>query len=109
MRHGKKFNHLGRKKGHRASMLANMACSLIKHKRINTTLAKAKALKQFIEPIITKSKSEIKEDNTPVTNGDLEVNKLLINKISELTPDILIVSEETPLNKNLSIHLLDIH
>ena len=46
MRHGKKFNHLGRKKAHRASMLANMACSLIEHKRINTTLAKAKALKQ---------------------------------------------------------------
>ena len=58
MRHGKKFNHLGRKKGHRASMLANMACSLIEHKRINTTLAKAKALKQFVEPIITKSKSD---------------------------------------------------
>jgi large subunit ribosomal protein L17 len=58
MRHGKKFNHLGRKKGHRTSMLANMACSLIEHKRINTTLAKAKALKQFIEPIITKSKSD---------------------------------------------------
>ena len=44
MRHRKKFNHLGRKKGHRSSMLANMACSLIEHKRINTTLAKAKAL-----------------------------------------------------------------
>ena len=58
MRHGKKFNHLGRKKAHRASMLANMACSLIEHKRINTTLAKAKALKQFVEPIITKSKSD---------------------------------------------------
>ena len=58
MRHGKKFNHLGRKKGHRSSMLANMACSLIEHKRINTTLAKAKALKQFVEPIITKSKSD---------------------------------------------------
>ena len=58
MRHGKKFNHLGRKKGHRASMLANIACSLIEHKRINTTLAKAKALKQFVEPIITKSKSD---------------------------------------------------
>ena len=51
MRHGKKFNHLGRKKGHRTSMLANMACSLIEHKRINTTLAKAKALKQFFEPL----------------------------------------------------------
>ena len=58
MRHRKKFNHLGRKKGHRSSMLANMACSLIEHKRINTTLAKAKALKKFIEPLITKSKTD---------------------------------------------------
>ena len=56
MRHGKKINHLGRKKAHRISMLANMACSLIEHKRINTTVAKAKALKQFVEPMITKSK-----------------------------------------------------
>ncbi len=56
MRHGKKFNHLGRKSAHRKAMLANMACSLIEHKRINTTVAKAKALKQFVEPLITKSK-----------------------------------------------------
>ncbi len=58
MRHGKKVNHLGRKTAHRRAMLANMACSLIEHKRINTTVAKAKALKQFIEPLITKSKAE---------------------------------------------------
>ena len=58
MRHRKKFNHLGRKKGHRMSMLANMSSSLIIHKRINTTLAKAKALKKFVEPLITKSKSD---------------------------------------------------
>ena len=58
MRHGKKLMHLGRKSAHRRSMLANMACSLIEHKRINTTLTKAKALKQFIEPLITKSKSD---------------------------------------------------
>ena len=58
MRHGKKFPHLGRKAAHRKYMLANMACSLIKHKSINTTLAKAKALKLFIEPIITKSKND---------------------------------------------------
>ena len=51
MRHGKKVNHLGRKTAHRKAMLANMACSLIEHKRINTTVAKAKALKQFVEPI----------------------------------------------------------
>ena len=58
MRHGKKFNHLSRQTGHRKSMLANMACSLIEHKRINTTTAKAKALKQFVEPLITKSKND---------------------------------------------------
>lgn len=58
MRHGKKVNHLGRTAAHRKAMLANMACSLIEHKRINTTVAKAKALKQFIEPLITKSKAE---------------------------------------------------
>ena len=56
MRHNKKFNHLGRTASHRASMLANMACSLIMHKRITTTLAKAKALKKFVEPLITRSK-----------------------------------------------------
>ena len=58
MRHGKKFNHLSRQTGHRKAMLANMACSLIEHKRINTTVAKAKALKQFVEPLITKSKQD---------------------------------------------------
>lgn len=58
MRHRKKFNHLGRKTGHRKSMLANMACSLIEHKRINTTVAKAKALRIFVEPIVTKSKTD---------------------------------------------------
>jgi len=58
MRHGKKVNHLGRKTAHRKAMLANMACSLIEHKRINTTLAKAKALKQFVEPLVTKSKED---------------------------------------------------
>jgi large subunit ribosomal protein L17 len=58
MRHGKKTNHLGRKTAHRRSMLANMACSLIEHKRIHTTVAKAKALKVFVEPLITKSKED---------------------------------------------------
>ena len=58
MRHGKKINHLGREKAHRVAMLANMACSLIEHKRINTTVAKAKALKRFVEPMITKSKED---------------------------------------------------
>jgi large subunit ribosomal protein L17 len=58
MRHGKKVNHLGRKTAHRKAMLANMACSLIEHKRINTTVAKAKAVQKFVEPMITKSKDD---------------------------------------------------
>ena len=58
MRHNKKFNHLGRTASHRKAMLSNMACSLIKHKRITTTVAKAKALKKFVEPLITKSKED---------------------------------------------------
>ena len=61
MRHNKKFNHLGRTASHRASLLSNMASSLIMHKRITTTLAKAKALKKYVEPLITRSKS----DTTP--------------------------------------------
>ncbi|WP_420316386.1 50S ribosomal protein L17 [Ekhidna sp.] len=58
MRHGKKFNHLGRKTAHRSAMLSNMASSLIMHKRINTTVAKAKALRKYIEPLLTKSKTD---------------------------------------------------
>ncbi len=61
MRHNKKFNHLGRKASHRHAMLANMAISLIMHKRITTTLQKAKALRKYVEPLITKAK----EDTTP--------------------------------------------
>ena len=58
MRHNKKFNHLGRTASHRGAMLSNMATSLIMHKRITTTLAKAKALKKYVEPLITKSKQD---------------------------------------------------
>ncbi|WP_343636961.1 50S ribosomal protein L17 [Fluviicola sp.] len=58
MRHGKKHNHLGRKTAHRHAMLSNMACSLIEHKRISTTIAKAKALRVYVEPILTKSKDD---------------------------------------------------
>ncbi len=60
MRHGKKFNHLGRKSAHRKAMLSNMASSLILHKRISTTVPKAKALRKYVEPLITRSK----DDNT---------------------------------------------
>ncbi|MCE2617007.1 50S ribosomal protein L17 [Phocaeicola oris] len=58
MRHNKKFNHLGRTASHRGALLSNMASSLIKHKRINTTVEKAKALRKFVEPLITKSKDD---------------------------------------------------
>lgn len=66
MRHGKKFNHLGRKSAHRKAMLANMATSLILHKRITTTVAKAKALRKYVEPIITKSKTDTTESRRNV-------------------------------------------
>ena len=83
MRHGKKINHLGRKTAHRKAMLANMACSLIEHKRINTTVAKAKALKQFVEPLVTKSK----EDTTH--NRRIVFSKLRDkNAISELFREV---------------------
>ncbi|HSI69478.1 MAG TPA: 50S ribosomal protein L17 [Gillisia sp.] len=83
MRHGKKINHLGRKTAHRKSMLANMACSLIEHKRINTTVAKAKALKQFVEPLVTKSK----EDTTH--NRRLVMTKLRSKEsVAELFRDV---------------------
>ena len=58
MRHGKKFNHLGRTSSHRSALLSNMACSLIEHKRINTTVAKAKALRVYVEPLLTKAKED---------------------------------------------------
>ena len=66
MRHNKKFNHLGRKSAHRKAMLSNMANSLILHKRIITTLAKAKALRMYVEPLITRSKPE---NNTTTEEG----------------------------------------
>lgn len=58
MRHGKKFNHLGRQASHRAAMLSNMSCSIIEHKRIKTTVAKAKAVKKYLEPLLTKAKTD---------------------------------------------------
>lgn len=83
MRHNKKFNHLGRKTAHRKSMLANMATSLIMHKRIETTIAKAKALRMYVEPIITKSKED-------TTHSRRMTFKLLKNKyaVTELFRDI---------------------
>ena len=91
MRHGKKINHLGRQTAHRKSMLANMACSLIEHKRINTTVAKAKALKQFVEPIVTKSK----EDTTH--NRRIVMSKLRQkDAVAELFRDVAVKVGDRP-------------
>jgi len=83
MRHNKKFNHLGRQAAHRKSMLANMAISLIQHKRISTTLAKAKALRVYVEPLLTKSKED-------TTNSRRVVFSYLQNKeaVTELFQNI---------------------
>ncbi|NIJ45788.1 large subunit ribosomal protein L17 [Wenyingzhuangia heitensis] len=91
MRHGKKFNHLGRKTAHRSAMLANMACSLIEHKRINTTVAKAKALRMYVEPIITKSKED-------TTHNRRTVFSYLKNKyaVSELFQQIAVKVADRP-------------
>jgi len=91
MRHGKKNNHLGRQTAHRKSMLANMACSLIEHKRINTTVAKAKALKQFVEPLVTKSK----EDTTH--NRRIVMSKLRQkDAVAELFRDVAVKVGDRP-------------
>ena len=91
MRHNKKFNHLGRTASHRSAMLSNMACSLIKHKRITTTVAKAKALKKFVEPLITKAK-----DNT--TNSRRVVFSNLQDKyaVTELFKEISVKIADRP-------------
>ena len=91
MRHRIKFNHLGRKKGHRSSMLANMACSLIEHKRINTTLAKAKALKKFVEPLITKSKSDTTHNRRIVFSRMKQKNA-----VAELFRDVAVKVADRP-------------
>ena len=89
MRHNKKFNHLGRTASHRSAMLANMAISLIMHKRITTTVAKAKALKKYVEPLITKAK----EDSTNSRRVDFsylqnkEAIKELFSTVAEKVGD----------------------
>ena len=86
MRHNKKFNHLGRTASHRNVMLANMAISLIMHKRITTTLAKAKALKKYVEPLITRSKDD-------TTNSRRVVFSYLQNKFA-VTELFKVISEK---------------
>ena len=91
MRHNKKFNHLGRTADHRAAMLANLAVSLIEHKRITTTLAKAKALKKYVEPLITRSKND-------TTNSRRVVFRYLQNKnaVTELFKEISVKVGDRP-------------
>ena len=91
MRHNKKFNHLGRTASHRSAMLANMAISLIMHKRITTTVAKAKALKKYVEPLITKSKDD-------TTNSRRVVFSYLQNKyaVTELFKEISVKVADRP-------------
>lgn len=85
MRHGKKINHLGRTASHRKAMLSNMACSLIKHKRITTTVAKAKALRKYVEPLITKSKTDTTHSRRIVFSylQDKEAAMILFDEISD--------------------------
>ena len=85
MRHGKKFNHLSRKAPHRKSMLSNMASSLIIHKKIETTVAKAKALRKYIEPILTRSKNDTTHSRRTVFSllNNKESVTELFNNISE--------------------------
>ena len=91
MRHNKKFNHLGRTADHRKAMLTNMAISLIKHKRITTTLAKAKALKKYVEPLITRSKND-------TTTSRRVVFRYLQNKyaVTELFKEISVKVADRP-------------
>ena len=87
MRHGKKFNHLGRKSAHRQALLANLACDLIEHKRINTTVAKAKALRKYVEPLLTKSKVDSTHSRRTVFSY-LQNKDVLTELFREVAPKI---------------------
>ena len=89
MRHNKKFNHLGRTASHRAAMLANMAISLIEHKRITTTVAKAKELKKYVEPLITKAKEDSTNSRRVVFSylQNKEAIKRLFGEVAEKVGD----------------------
>lgn len=87
MRHRKKFNHLGRQSAHRKAMLQNMACSLLEHKRIRTTTAKAKALKMFVEPIITKAKEDT-TNNRRIVFSALQSKEMVSELFREISVKI---------------------
>lgn len=88
MKHNKKVNHLGRKKAHREAMFANMASSLIKHKRIFTTTAKAKALRKYVEPLITKSK-EVTNHSQRVVFASLQDKYAVKILFTEISPKVM--------------------
>src|SRR6187402_983383 len=89
MRHGKKINHLGRQSAHRHALLSNMASSLILNKRITTTVAKAKALKKYVEPLITKAKSDTTHSRRTVFSylQNKEIMKVLFGEVASRTAD----------------------
>ena len=87
MRHGKKNNHLGRKTAHRKAMLSNMACSLLLHKRINTTVAKAKALRVYVEPLITKSKTDTTHSRRAVFS-ELQSKEIVSELFRDIAPKV---------------------
>jgi large subunit ribosomal protein L17 len=87
MRHGNKINHLGRKTSHRKAMLQNMACSLIEHKRISTTIAKAKTLRVFVEPILTKAKTDSTHSRRVVFSY-LQNKEMVTELFREVAPKI---------------------
>ena len=89
MRHGNKVNHLGRKNGHRAALLKNLSCSLIMHKRINTTIAKAKVLRTYLEPLVTKAKDNTTHSRRVVFSylQDNDASKELFGVIAEKVAD----------------------
>ena len=87
MRHGNKVNNLGRKAAHRKAMLSNMACSLIQHKRINTTVAKAKALRGYVEPLLTKSKNDSTHSRRTVFSY-LQNKDMVTELFREIAPKI---------------------
>ena len=87
MRHNKKFNHLGRTKSHRDALLSNMACSLISHKRIFTTLAKAKALRMYVEPLINRAKDDTTASRR-VVFSDLQNKEAVTELFKEISTKI---------------------
>lgn len=115
MRHGKSFNHLGRTASHRKAMLSNMASSLILHKRISTTVAKAKALRKYIEPLITKSKTDSSHSRRVVFSylQDKESIKILFDEISEKVNDrpggyTRIIKTESRLGDNADMCIMEL-